>query len=182
MPKRFIKRFLPTPEKIRSLKSLRFLGELLHEPNLWHINRHSVSRAFFIGVFWCFIPMPFQMVVAAFCAVWFNANLPLSVALVWISNPLTMPPLFYLNYRVGAWILDRPIEPYEFELSWSWIAERLVHIGIPLYLGSLLLGIASACAGYICIQFLWRRKVRREWRQRQTLKAGARAPLVHRQK
>lgn len=172
MPKRFIKRFMPTPEKIRGVKSLNFLGDVLHEPNLWHINRHSVSRAFLIGLFWCFIPMPFQMVPAAFFAIWFNGNLPLSVALVWISNPLTMPPLFYLNYRIGAFILDRPVENYAFELSWTWISDRLVHIGIPLYLGSFVIAVVSACASYVLIQYLWRRKIRNDWRQRQSARVS----------
>src|SRR5690554_8036200 len=88
--------------------------------------------------------MPFQMLAAAFCAIWINANLPLSVALVWISNPLTMPPMFYFNYKLGAWLLDRPVLDFEFELTWHWISHRLVDIGIPLYLGSLI--IATLCA------------------------------------
>jgi uncharacterized protein (DUF2062 family) len=69
MPKKFMKRYLPTPEKVQSIESLRFLGDILHEPNLWHINRHSVSRAFLIGLFLSFIPMPFQMAAAAALAI-----------------------------------------------------------------------------------------------------------------
>lgn len=166
MPKKFIKRYLPTPDKIRAIRSLHFLGDILHEPNLWHINRHGVSRAFFIGIFWCFLPLPFQMAAAAFCAIWFNANLPLSVALVWISNPLTMPPIFYFNYKVGAWLLGRPVRTFEFQLSWSWLSNRIVEIGIPLYVGSIIIATVAACASYLIIQFLWRRKVRSEWGRR----------------
>lgn len=167
MPKKFMKRYLPTPEKVRAIRSLHFLGDILHEPNLWHINRHGVSRAFLIGIFWCFIPMPFQMVAAALFALWLNANLPLSVALVWISNPLTMPPIFYFNYKVGAWLLGRPVMAFEFELSLSWISGRLMDIGIPLYLGSLVTGVVCACVSYLVLQFLWRRKVRADWQRRQ---------------
>lgn len=148
------------------MKSLGFLGDILNEPNLWHINRHSVARAFLIGVFFCFIPMPFQMVAAAFFAIWFNANLPLSVVLVWISNPVTMPPMFYFNYKVGAWVLNRPVLDFDFQLSLPWISERLLDIGIPLYLGSLIIATASACVAYLVIQFLWRRKIRSEWQTR----------------
>ncbi len=166
MPKKFIKRYLPTPDKVRAIRSLHFLGDILHEPNLWHITRHCVSRAFFIGIFWCFLPMPFQMAAAAFCAIWFNANLPLSVALVWISNPLTMPPIFYFNYKVGAWLLGRPVRTFEFELSWSWISNRIVDIGIPLYFGSIIIATVAACVSYLTIQYLWRRKVRSEWGRR----------------
>lgn len=174
MPKKFIKRYLPTPEKMQSIESLQFLGDVLHEPNLWHINRHCVARAFLIGVWFCFIPMPFQMVAAAFFAIWFNANLPLSVVLVWISNPITMPPLFYFNYKVGAWVLHRPMLPFDFELSWSWISERLVEIGIPLYVGSVIVATFFAGLSYVIIQYLWRRKIRADWRERRQRNAASR--------
>lgn len=166
MPKEFIKRHLPDPEKIRNIKALNFLGEVLHEPNLWHINRHSIARAFLVGIFWCFIPIPFQMVAAALFAIWLNANLPLSVALVWITNPLTMPPIFYFNYRVGAWALQRPSLPFEFQLSWQWISHRLVDVGVPLFLGSVLCGLVFGSVSFLLINFLWRRKVRRDWVRR----------------
>ncbi len=172
MPKKFMKRYLPTPEKVRSIRSLHFLGDVLHDPNLWHINRHCVARAFLVGVWLTFIPMPFQMIAAALCAIWFNANLPLSVALVWISNPLTMPPIFYFNYKVGAWILDRPLLAFEFEISRDWLGSRLVDIGIPLYLGSLITATVAACVAYLVIQFLWRRKIRADWRLRRQEKSN----------
>lgn len=170
MPKKFMKRYLPSPDKVRSMRSLHFLGDILHEPNLWHINRHCVARAFLVGIWFCFIPMPFQMLAAALCAIWFNANLPLSVALVWVSNPLTMPPMFYFNYKLGAWLLGRPVLAFEFELSWTWISHRLVDIGIPLYLGSLIMATLSACLAYLAIQYLWRRKIRTDWRLRRSVR------------
>lgn len=161
-----MKRYLPSPEKVRQMKSLSFLGDIIQEPNLWHINRHSVARAFLIGVWFCFIPMPFQMLASALFAVWFNANLPLAVALVWISNPITMPPIFYFNYKLGAWMLSRPLLDFEFSPSLAWISERLLDIGIPLYLGSLVVATVSACFAYLIIQLLWRRRVRANWRLR----------------
>ncbi|MGM0953264.1 MAG: DUF2062 domain-containing protein [Pseudomonadota bacterium] len=179
MPKKFMKRYLPTPEKVRSIRSLHFLGDVLHEPNLWHINRHCVARAFLVGVWFTFIPMPFQMIAAALCAIWFNANLPLSVALVWISNPLTMPPIFYFNYKVGAWILDRPLLAFEFDISREWLGSRLIDIGIPLYLGSLIIATAAACLAYLIIQYLWRRKIRSDWRLRRLQKVKQAQPGGH---
>ena len=173
MPKRILKRFFPSPEKIKEIKALHFLGDVLHEPNLWHVNRHSVSKAFLVGIFWCFIPMPFQMVAAAFVAIWFNANLPISVALVWISNPVTMPPMFYFNYLVGAFILNRPSIEDEFQLSWEWLSEELVEVGIPLYVGSLVCAIVFSIVCYGLVQFMWKKKVRKNWHDRQVRRASS---------
>jgi len=145
------------------MKSLNFLGDIVQEPNLWHINRHSVARAFLVGVWFCFIPMPFQMLASALFAIWLNANLPLAVALVWISNPVTMPLIFYFNYKLGAWMLSRPLLEFEFSPSRAWVSERLLDIGVPLYLGSLVVATVSACFAYLIIQLLWRRQVRANW-------------------
>ena len=108
MPRRLFKRYMPDPESIRSQKSLRFLGKLTHDPNLWHLNRHSVSRAMAAGLFAAFIPMPMQMLLAAGLAVWIRSNLPISVGLVWLTNPITMPPVFYCTYKLGAWLMQVP--------------------------------------------------------------------------
>lgn len=167
MPKRLLKRFFPDPQKIKEIKALHFLGDVLHEPNLWHINRHAVSKAFLVGIFWCFIPIPFQMVVAAVFAIWLNCNLPISVALVWISNPLTMPPMFYFNYWVGASLLNKPLIGGEFELSWSWLGDRVIEVGIPLYFGSAICGIVFALVCYSLVQYFWKKTVRKNWHERQ---------------
>lgn len=166
MPKELIKKYLPDPESIKNNKSLGFLGPIIHDPNLWHLNRHSVTKAFAIGLFWASIPMPLQMLAAALCAVRFKANLPLSVALVWISNPLTMPPIFYCEYLLGVWMLDMPASPFEYELSFAWLKDKLYDIGIPLYLGSLVTGVAMSLVGYLIINVAWRRSIVNKWRHR----------------
>lgn len=166
MPKSIIRRWLPTPEQVRAKSGLKFLGALLHDPNLFHLNRHSVSVAFAVGVFTSFLPVPGQMIIAALLALWFRCNLPLSVILVWISNPITMPAMFYSTYKLGAWILGTPPLDFRIELSWEWLTSEVGKIWLPLFFGSLLSGIFFAAVSYFTMQALWRWHVIKRWKIR----------------
>jgi uncharacterized protein (DUF2062 family) len=56
-----------------------------------------------IGVFVAFTPtIGFQTVIALVLATLLNANRPAAMALVWVTNPLTIPPCFALTYWVGS--------------------------------------------------------------------------------
>ncbi len=157
---------MPTPESIKANKNLRFLGDKLHEPNLWHLNRRSVSSAFAIGLLVAWIPTPGQMLIAATIALYFRANLPISAALVWITNPLTMPPMFYFAYRVGLWSLNQPPPAADFEFSTESIMTSLGDIGGPFLFGCGLLGIIFAIVGYFGIRLFWRWHVVKQWQKR----------------
>lgn len=166
MPKRIIKRFTPNHETIRTHKYLRIFGTLLHDKNIWHMNRRSVSGAIAVGIFWGFVPMPFQMIPSAATAIITRVNLPISVAMVWISNPITMPPLFYFTYRVGTWILGSPPQSIESGMSIELMMQRLEHIWQPLYLGSLLCGVIASILGYTIMRGFWRWRVVSNMRKR----------------
>lgn len=171
MPKKLINRYLPKPEKIKSIKSLAFLGDRLHEPNLWHLNRRSVALAFAVGLFFAWVPTPTQMAMAAAGALYFRANLPISVALVWITNPITMPPLFYFAYRVGIWALSMP--HFDGEFAMDSIFTSMAHVGGPFLFGCLLVGITSSAAGFLLVHTYWRFHVVRQWRHRAVKRAAA---------
>jgi uncharacterized protein (DUF2062 family) len=166
MPKKTIQKFLPDHNKVKQQKSLKIFGSLLHDANLWHLNRRSARGAFSVGLFFAFIPVPFQMVLAAACAIPFRVNLPLSVALVWLTNPLTMPPIFYCSYRVGVFALGQETQPFYFEASWEWLVESLSTIGPAFMLGSLICASIAALIGYFGIDWLWRHSVNKAWNSR----------------
>lgn len=171
MARKFIRRHFPDPHKIRAHKHMRLFGTLLHDPNLWHLNRRSASGAFAVGLFMAFVPMPFQMIPAAALAIFLRVNLPIAVALVWITNPLTIAPVSYFCYHLGAWILDTPVHAVEFEISWEWISTELIRIWKPFLLGSLLVSAMSAAAGFFGIRGLWRWHVIRDWEKRKKERA-----------
>lgn len=170
MPKRMIQRWLPSHDKVRDHHQLRWLGTLLHDPNLWHLNRRSVSGAFFVGIFCAFLPLPFQMVIAALVAMLFRVNLPLSAALVWITNPLTMAPIFYATYKLGTLLLGTPLQPVATDFSLHWIVEEFALIWRPLLLGSLLSGLLGGAVGYVAIRMLWRLHIVRRIEERRAAK------------
>lgn len=167
MSRKFFQRFMPSKEKIQSNRWLRFLGGIINDPNLWRFNRHSIARAVAIGLFWAMIPMPLQMLAATLIAYFWRANLPLSVGLVWLTNPVTMPPIFYVSYKFGSWLMGIPPMDAPDELTWEWITELLKHSWQPLYLGSLVLAVVLAVIGYFSTLGYWRWSVARTWKARQ---------------
>jgi uncharacterized protein (DUF2062 family) len=176
MPKRLIKRLLPHHNQVRNHKHLRVFGDLLHDGNLWHLNRHSVSGAFAVGLFMAFVPIPFQMVLAAAAAIFFRVNLPLSVALVWITNPITIPPMFYFAYRIGLRITGETaaLEPFQFSLEW--LQSVGSEILTPLVLGSLICATISSIVGYSLILWIWRWRAVEKWKNRRHNTPSAKIP------
>lgn len=146
---------------------MRFFGGHLLDQNLWHLNRYSVSGAFAVGLFWAMIPMPLQMVAAAATAILARVNLPVSVALVWITNPFTIPLIFYFNYLVGTWLLPHQQHLKDVEMSLEWFMKSAGEIWQPLYLGSIVVGIVLAAAGYMVMRLYWRWHIISQYKKRQ---------------
>ena len=166
MPRELLKRYMPSPERIKHSRSLRFMGTILHNPNPWHITRHSVARAMACGLFVAMLPIPMQMLVSAFIAVLIRANLPISVGMVWVTNPITMPPVFFTQYKVGTMLLGAPERSMPMELSLGWLASEIQHIWQPMLAGSLLSAVVLASIGYFGTLLYWRFWVSRNWKRR----------------
>ena len=166
MPKRLFKRLAPSADAIRANRCLRVFGAFVHDPNLWHLNRHAVARAFAIGLFWAFVPIPFQMIFAAGIAILWRANIPLSLSLVWLTNPVTIPPVFFATYKLGAWLLGSPALELPEHLGMDWFLNSLGLIWKPLFVGSLLAALVAGGAGYYLIQAFWRWYTVKRYRRR----------------
>ncbi len=118
-----------------------------------------------------FIPIPLQMVLAAALAIFFRTNLPLSAGLVWISNPITIPPLSWFCYEVGASILGTRMKRVTFtEIDFDWVTTELLQIWEPFLLGCLLVGIVASLIGGFGVSLLWRYNVSRQWHLRKLLR------------
>ena len=171
MPRHFFKRIMPNVTHIKNHPRLQFFGKLLHDPNLWHLHRRPIAGGVAVGLFAAFVPIPLQMLLAAALAIWFRVNLPLSVSLIWLTNPITIPPLFYLIYSLGNFLLGRPNCDIELEFSLEWLLQMLDLIWLPTLLGTLVVAISSAFLGYWLVCGLWRYQVVRAWRSRHRRRA-----------
>lgn len=156
MPKKFFRKYMPDHNKIRESRYLKIFGNLLQDPNLWHFNRRSVSGGFALGLFNAFVPLPSQMILSAVGSIFLRVNLPIAVGTVWITNPFTIPPMFYFTYLVGTWLLGVPARPFHFELSYDWLMEELIAIWQPFLLGCFVTGLVAAAIGYATVRIMWR--------------------------
>ncbi len=162
---------MPSAETIKNSKSLRFLGELIDDPNLFHMNRRSVSYAFFWGIFIGLLPpIPVHTPAAAIAALVSRANLPLTIAVCWVGNPLTYPLIMYALYHLGRIILHLQPAP-DLEFTWAWLSHEFEVIWKPYLVGSLLGATSLSTAGYFLSNFMWRLNVKRKWRARQKHRA-----------
>ncbi len=155
MAKKIFRKYLPHPDVIIQNRWIKLLGPRLQEPSLWHINRRSCSLGVALGMFCAFIPVPFQMLIAAIGAIWFRVNILVAVPLVWTSNPVTMGPMFYFCYLVGVKMLGLETGEFNFELSFDWLIDGLASIWQPFLLGCFVVGAISSITSFLAVRVLW---------------------------
>jgi len=118
------------------------------------INRKMVSRAILVGIFIAMIPMPMQMLAVILIAPFFRFNVPIGVSLVWITNPFTMPFIYYIEYLTGNFILQRD-GVNNIELTMQWFTDNIGNVFVPLYVGTAFYSIVLSLGGYYLINWLW---------------------------
>lgn len=129
------------------------------------INRKSISRGVLIGLFWGFIPMPMQMLAVLATTPLVRFNVPIAISMVWLSNPLTMPLMYYMEYQTGNFILGLDgIENanFNFEFSITWFKENWSNFLYPLYIGTIPYSLGVSTLIYFTINKLWIESVKKE--------------------
>jgi len=145
----------------------------------------AIAGGFSLGLFIAFTPtIGVQIVLAFFLATALNLNRPAAVLAVWVTNPVTIPAIFTLNYWLGSLILGGPsvsiVSRRLFELAsqlttldiWaitdqlSAVAELGMDIIVPLILGSIIAGTISSVLTYVILlrilTFLFARRAKRK--------------------
>lgn len=153
---KWLKPKIPTQQEIKKHRWFKWATPLFKHPEYWSFSGQPLCRGVFLGIFLAFVPLPIQMVLAILFGLWLRANLILAVALVWITNPLTMPPIYYLCYRVGKWIMHiHNSDMKNTTLSLNLALSKPHLILQPFLLGSLVLGLICASIAYIMIRLVW---------------------------
>lgn len=142
-------------EELQNTKSLKWSKRYLAKPYLWHFHKSNVANSAFIGLFVSCLPMPFQMLVACIFSILFRANIPIAMALTWVSNPLTMAFFIYSQYKIGQFILDRQSAVLE-SLSINYLLDNWHLFWQNLLLGSITMGVILGIIGWLIVQVFWK--------------------------
>jgi uncharacterized protein len=178
--RKLIRRHLPHPAKLNEHKIFALLGRHLLHPRLWHLNRHSAAGGIAIGVFCSLIPGPMQMLGAAILCVYLRVNLPLALVGTWISNPLTIAPMYLVAFYIGRFVTGSEsqfLAPPPLDLNqlsatlaawWQWTLS----LGYPLLIGLPLLALLLSAISYFCVKWGWELHLRCVFGQRRALSAS----------
>lgn len=185
MPRKFLRKYIPHHETVRSSKHLRWFQPLLKHPNLWHLNRHSVAGGLAVGLLGGMIPGPVQILTATLLAILFHVNLPVAIAATLLTNPLTWPFLIVAAYGIGSLITgEKASDIKEFQFDWvngDWsrllpeLWQWFLGLGETFLIGNLILAVLLAALGYGLAQLGWRLHVLSYIKRRK--QRPARSPL-----
>lgn len=132
----------------------------------WLIKLRSSPRAIAgglgVGTFVAFTPtFGVQLILAVVCATLLNMNRPASLIPVWITNPVTIAPIYTFNYWLGAKIWPGPplsevselfldisrtvahLEFWDIKEQFLAVLQMGREILFPLILGSVIVGITT---------------------------------------
>jgi len=140
--------------KTRSGKIHEFIEKYKIPREYLSINRKSISKGIFIGLFWGFIPMPMQMLAVLSSTPFTRFNVPIAISMVWLSNPITMPFMYYMEYLTGNFILGYDgID--DIKLTLEWFSQNWDAIVVPLYVGTAFYSVIVSFLIYILINRFW---------------------------
>ena len=144
----------------RHEKLQEFIKKSKIPPEFLAANRKMISRGVLLGLLIAFIPMPMQMAAVLLFMPFFRFNVPIALAMCWITNPFTMAPMYFVEYHFGAFLLGMEAKPVE--LTVEWFSENLDAIFIPLYTGAVIFSLFFSSLGYWAVNHFWKSSVHKD--------------------
>jgi len=149
------RRFRRSPEMAR----LRhFFGDRIFHASFWHVSRESLSRGLSLGLFVAFTPtIPFHMVLAAIGAIFIGrVNLPVALAACWVTNPLTIYPIYRSAEKLGNYLILHAVVIDDFlKFMFGATPSAFIIRPIRISLGLLVYALLAALAGNLFMRALW---------------------------
>lgn len=124
---------------------------------------HRIALGVALGVFVALTPtLGLQMLIVVYLAWLLNANKVLGLPIVWITNPLTVVPIYFPQYWVGAKLLGHTLEWEDWsslgEDHGGWLANMkhfwgfATDIAVPLWVGSLIVATVFGVGTYLVMR------------------------------
>lgn len=111
------------------------------------VHRRALARGVAVGLFVGLTPtVGLQTVLMLVACIALRANFPAAFLVSWVSNPLTMGPLYIVYALIGEAVFGGLVRSL-FEVT-QMVAEALLH-AVFLGLGSLLVAAPAAALGYL---------------------------------
>jgi uncharacterized protein (DUF2062 family) len=126
---------------------------LLERIGCMRFDRGIMARGVAIGLFIALTPtVGLQTVLMLVFCLLLRGNFPVAFAVSWISNPITLGPLYLGYYLVG----ERVVSPLVHPLSPLWEAGSAGPLleGMYLLVGSMTIAIPIAAGGYLLSYWL----------------------------
>jgi uncharacterized protein len=147
-------RIIPQQHHLTGTILHRVFGERLFAPHIWKPTKISISGGLAVGIFIALTPtIGVQMILSIMAAYFLRVNIPAAIAACWITNPLTAPVIFPLQYKLGTWLSGVP-EPDELT-GYTGMLRHFVRYARPLWVGSLLSATFFALLVYIGSFSVW---------------------------
>ncbi len=145
-------------ERLRGAWLHRVFGEHLFREHLWVHDQRALAGGLALGLFVAFTPtIPLQMLLAAVGAYYFRFNLPIALAACWVTNPVTMGPIYLACWKLGRLVLEEVIiieRLFDF-FSQTGRINSIVRQSAYLWTGSLIIATAVALLGYGLVWLTW---------------------------
>ena len=156
IPKQWRRRLLravPRRRQLRGGRLHRVLGEGLFRRELWALTEPELAKGLALGVFiGCTPTMGAQIILCGVAAFLLRVNVPIALLGSLISNPITAPLLYPVEYKLGVWLVGVP-EPHELE-GFAGALRSFVGYARPLWAGSLVAGAVSGAAAYALVRLI----------------------------
>jgi uncharacterized protein len=157
MPRRFFKKLSRQRHHLRTRWYMRPFDSVFGEATYWSLNRRNVTRAVALGLFIAFLPPPIPHTLAALAAsIALRVNIPVTIAAVFITNPVTMGPLYYGAYWIGCFVMGiTAMTRLPAAAPGAWLPAFKGPVLEPFLIGCLLVGLATAVLGYVLLGLSW---------------------------